>query len=172
MSPSCVVDCRRRRERSGCIGEPARPRPIRRRLLLRRPVPPRKPSTRASQHGRRLRRPPADRDDGVRLPQRCSSPRGRDEVCQPGPPRLGAPSESLVPCDRLEPGGLRPCLRRIRSARSPGLRFSWLDNMDTARDGALPRGVFVASRTPREQRGLTSLLSYSRERGTTRSLLD
>ena len=41
----------------------------------------------------------------------------------------------------------------------PDYRFSWLDNMDTARDGALLRGVFVASRTLREQRGLTSLLS-------------
>jgi SAM-dependent methyltransferase len=38
-------------------------------------------------------------------------------------------------------------------------RFSWLDNLDTARDGALLRGVFIASRTPREQRSLTSLLS-------------
>jgi SAM-dependent methyltransferase len=41
----------------------------------------------------------------------------------------------------------------------PDYRFSWLDNMDTGRDGALLRGVFVASRTRREQRGLTSLLS-------------
>jgi SAM-dependent methyltransferase len=41
----------------------------------------------------------------------------------------------------------------------PDYRFSWLDNMDTARDGALLRGVFVASRTPLPQGGLTSLLS-------------
>jgi hypothetical protein len=40
----------------------------------------------------------------------------------------------------------------------PDYHFSWLDNLDTARDGALLRGVFVASRTPL-QRGLTSLLS-------------
>jgi SAM-dependent methyltransferase len=40
----------------------------------------------------------------------------------------------------------------------PDYRFSWLDNLDTARDGALLRGVFVASRTPREQPGLASLL--------------
>jgi SAM-dependent methyltransferase len=38
-------------------------------------------------------------------------------------------------------------------------RFSWLDNIDTARNGALLRGVFVASRTPLPQGGLTSLLS-------------
>jgi SAM-dependent methyltransferase len=41
----------------------------------------------------------------------------------------------------------------------PDYRFSWLDNMDTARNGALLRGVFVASRTPLPQSGLTSLLS-------------
>jgi hypothetical protein len=41
----------------------------------------------------------------------------------------------------------------------PDYCFSWIDNMDTARDGALLRGVFIASRTPRQQRGLTSLLS-------------
>jgi SAM-dependent methyltransferase len=41
----------------------------------------------------------------------------------------------------------------------PDYRFSWLDNMDTTRDGALLRGVFVASRTPRRERGLTPLLS-------------
>lgn len=40
----------------------------------------------------------------------------------------------------------------------PDYRFSWLGNMDTARNGALLRGVFVASRTPLEQSGLTSLL--------------
>jgi SAM-dependent methyltransferase len=40
----------------------------------------------------------------------------------------------------------------------PDYRFSWLDNLDTGRDGALLRGVFVASRTPRAQSGLTSLL--------------
>jgi hypothetical protein len=38
-------------------------------------------------------------------------------------------------------------------------RFSWLDNMDTSRDEALLRGVFVASRAPLQQRGLTTLLS-------------
>jgi SAM-dependent methyltransferase len=41
----------------------------------------------------------------------------------------------------------------------PDYRFALLDNMDSTRDGALLRGVFIASRTPREQRGLTSLLS-------------
>jgi SAM-dependent methyltransferase len=41
----------------------------------------------------------------------------------------------------------------------PDYRFSWLDNMDTGRNGALLRGVFVASRTPLQRRGLTSLLS-------------
>jgi SAM-dependent methyltransferase len=41
----------------------------------------------------------------------------------------------------------------------PDYRFSWLDNMDTARDDALLRGVFIASRTPLQQRGLTALLS-------------
>jgi SAM-dependent methyltransferase len=41
----------------------------------------------------------------------------------------------------------------------PDYRFAWLDNMDTARDDALLRGVFVASRAPREQPGLTSLLA-------------
>jgi SAM-dependent methyltransferase len=41
----------------------------------------------------------------------------------------------------------------------PDYRFTWVDNMDTARDGALLRGVFIASRTPRQQHGLTSLLS-------------
>jgi SAM-dependent methyltransferase len=40
----------------------------------------------------------------------------------------------------------------------PDYRFSWLDNLDTARDGALLRGVFVASRRPLQNRGLTSLL--------------
>ncbi len=40
----------------------------------------------------------------------------------------------------------------------PDYRFSWLGNMDTARQGALLRGVFVASRNPLELRGLTSLL--------------
>jgi SAM-dependent methyltransferase len=38
-------------------------------------------------------------------------------------------------------------------------RFSWLDNLDTARDGALLRGVFVASRRALEQPTLTSLLT-------------
>jgi SAM-dependent methyltransferase len=41
----------------------------------------------------------------------------------------------------------------------PDYRFPWLDNLDTARDGALLRGVFLASRTRREHRGLTSLLA-------------
>ena len=41
----------------------------------------------------------------------------------------------------------------------PDYRFSWLDNLDTVRDGALLRGVFVASRTPRAESGLTSLLA-------------
>jgi SAM-dependent methyltransferase len=40
----------------------------------------------------------------------------------------------------------------------PDYRFSWLNNMDTSRDGALLRGVFVASRSPLERRGLISLL--------------
>jgi SAM-dependent methyltransferase len=40
----------------------------------------------------------------------------------------------------------------------PDYRFSWLDNMDTARDGALLRGVFVASRTGLQRPGLRSLL--------------
>lgn len=40
----------------------------------------------------------------------------------------------------------------------PDYRFSWLGNMDTARDGSLLRGVFVASRRPIRRRGLTSLL--------------
>jgi SAM-dependent methyltransferase len=40
----------------------------------------------------------------------------------------------------------------------PDYRFSWLDNMDTTRDGSLLRGVFVASRRPLEQQGVTSLL--------------
>jgi SAM-dependent methyltransferase len=41
----------------------------------------------------------------------------------------------------------------------PDYRFSWLDNMDTARDGALLRAVLVASRTPQAGSGLTSLLA-------------
>jgi 2-polyprenyl-3-methyl-5-hydroxy-6-metoxy-1,4-benzoquinol methylase len=40
----------------------------------------------------------------------------------------------------------------------PDYRFSWLDNMDTFRNGALLRGVFVASRSPLERCGLRSLL--------------
>jgi len=39
----------------------------------------------------------------------------------------------------------------------PDYRFARLENMDTARDGNLLRGVFVASRSPLERRGLTSL---------------
>lgn len=41
----------------------------------------------------------------------------------------------------------------------PDYRFSWLDNMDTSRNGALLRGVFVASRRPLARRGLMSLLA-------------
>jgi SAM-dependent methyltransferase len=41
----------------------------------------------------------------------------------------------------------------------PDYRFSWLDNLDTARDGALLRGIFVASRNPLQRPGLASLLS-------------
>jgi SAM-dependent methyltransferase len=41
----------------------------------------------------------------------------------------------------------------------PDYRFSWLGNMDTARDGALLRGVFVASRRPLANGGLTALLA-------------
>jgi hypothetical protein len=41
----------------------------------------------------------------------------------------------------------------------PDYRFSWLDNLDTARDGALLRVVFVASRSPRAESSLTSLLA-------------
>jgi SAM-dependent methyltransferase len=40
----------------------------------------------------------------------------------------------------------------------PDFRFSWLDNMDTARDGALLRGVFVASRKPHRRPSLSLLL--------------
>lgn len=40
----------------------------------------------------------------------------------------------------------------------PDYRFTWLDNMDTARHGSLLRGVFVASRRPLQKGGLTSLL--------------
>jgi|SRR5215210_658177 len=40
----------------------------------------------------------------------------------------------------------------------PDYRFSSLGNMDTSRDGALLRGIFVASRSPLEEPGLTSLL--------------
>jgi SAM-dependent methyltransferase len=40
----------------------------------------------------------------------------------------------------------------------PDYRFSWLDNMDTTRNGMFLRGVFVASRTPLRKRGLSSLL--------------
>jgi hypothetical protein len=41
----------------------------------------------------------------------------------------------------------------------PDNRFSWLDNLDTARDGALPRSVFAASSAPLERPGLTSLFA-------------
>jgi SAM-dependent methyltransferase len=40
----------------------------------------------------------------------------------------------------------------------PDYRFSWLGNMDTARDGALLRGVFIASRTTLQRPGLRSVL--------------
>jgi SAM-dependent methyltransferase len=40
----------------------------------------------------------------------------------------------------------------------PDYRFSWLGDMDTARDGALLRGVFVASRSALDTRALTLLL--------------
>jgi hypothetical protein len=40
----------------------------------------------------------------------------------------------------------------------PDYRFSRLDNMDTSRNDALLRGVFVASRTPLHNNGLASLL--------------
>ena len=40
----------------------------------------------------------------------------------------------------------------------PDFQFSWLDDLSTTRDGALLRGVFVASRTPVERTALTSLL--------------
>jgi SAM-dependent methyltransferase len=40
----------------------------------------------------------------------------------------------------------------------PDYRFSKLENMDTARDGSLLRGIFVASRSPLPRPGLTSLL--------------
>src|SRR5262249_385735 len=36
-------------------------------------------------------------------------------------------------------------------------QFTWLDNLDTARDGALLRAVFVASRRPLSQPSLVSL---------------
>ena len=38
-------------------------------------------------------------------------------------------------------------------------RFSWRDNLDTARDTALLRGVFVAARSSLDRPGLTSLLA-------------
>jgi hypothetical protein len=41
----------------------------------------------------------------------------------------------------------------------PDYRFSWLDNMDTTRDGDVLRSVFIASRSPIRNNGLTSLLS-------------
>jgi SAM-dependent methyltransferase len=41
----------------------------------------------------------------------------------------------------------------------PDYRFAWADNLDTSRDGALLRGVFVAARASVQQPGLTSLLS-------------
>ena len=40
----------------------------------------------------------------------------------------------------------------------PDYRFSWIDNMDTARDGTLLRGVFIASRNPLQRPSLSSLL--------------
>jgi SAM-dependent methyltransferase len=41
----------------------------------------------------------------------------------------------------------------------PDYRFSWLDNLDTARDGALLRGVFIASRSALPPHGLSPLLA-------------
>ena len=41
----------------------------------------------------------------------------------------------------------------------PDYRFSRLDNLDTTRDGALLRGIFVASRSPLQQGRLASLLA-------------
>ena len=41
----------------------------------------------------------------------------------------------------------------------PDYRFAWLNNLDTARDGTLLRGVFVASRSPLQRPALTSLLN-------------
>jgi SAM-dependent methyltransferase len=41
----------------------------------------------------------------------------------------------------------------------PDYRFSWLDNLETERDGALLRGVFIASRKALRQPGLISLVS-------------
>jgi len=41
----------------------------------------------------------------------------------------------------------------------PDYRFAWTDSMDTSRDGALLRGIFVASRRALRQRSLTPLLS-------------
>jgi hypothetical protein len=40
----------------------------------------------------------------------------------------------------------------------PDYRFSWLNNLETVRDGALLRGIFVASRSALERGGFTSLL--------------
>ncbi len=40
----------------------------------------------------------------------------------------------------------------------PDFRFEWRNNLDTARDGALLRAVFVASRRPLNTSGLTPLL--------------
>jgi SAM-dependent methyltransferase len=45
------------------------------------------------------------------------------------------------------------------SPKHPDYRFAWLDNLDTARDGALLRGVFVASRSPLQRPALTPLLN-------------
>jgi SAM-dependent methyltransferase len=41
----------------------------------------------------------------------------------------------------------------------PDYRFAWLGNLDTTRDGALLRGIFVASRSPLAQDKLAPLLA-------------
>jgi hypothetical protein len=48
-------------------------------------------------------------------------------------------------------------------------RFSWLDNLDTSRSGALLRAVFVASRSPREHTARESLLEDVESAETTAS---
>jgi hypothetical protein len=70
-----------------------------------------------SAHGSSLRRPPTDRDDGVRRPHPFCS-RVDDEVHQPGGlARFGTSSEPFLSCDGAEPRR-RPRRLRSRSARS------------------------------------------------------